>query len=103
MSDILVLIIFGWPAMLLSLGISVAGILKKWPWLLALGGLLCAPFAWNLYVSGTLSVRFFALLLPIFQFGAAWAVHAKLKILPWVLLLPLVSVSVILATLVIGQ
>jgi hypothetical protein len=34
--------------------------------MLALGGLLCAPFAW--YLSGTPGVCFLALLLPFFQF-----------------------------------
>jgi hypothetical protein len=97
----LVQIIFGWPAILLSLVASAAGILKKWPWMLVLGGLLCTPFA--LYLSGYPVVRFLALLLPFFQFGSAWAVHAKRKILAWVLLLPLVTVSTILAYVVLTQ
>jgi hypothetical protein len=101
MSSLLVQIIFGWPAIILSLVVSAAGILKKWPWMLVLGGLLCAPF--SLYLSGYPAVRFLALLLPFFQFGAAWAVHTKRTILAWVMLLPLVSVSIILATIVLSQ
>jgi hypothetical protein len=101
MSDILAMIIFGWPAIILSLAVSAAGILKKWPWMLVLGGVLCAPFSF--YLSGWPGVRFLALLLPLFQFGAAWAVHAKRKVLAWVLLLPLASVSAILAIIVLDQ
>jgi len=103
MSNILVQIIFGWPAIILSLVVSATGIMKRRPWMLALGGMLCIPFSFYLYLSGTTAVGFFALLLPLFQFGAVWAVHAKLKYLPWILMLPLVSVSVILAYVVIAQ
>ena len=101
MTDILVQIIFGWPAIILSLAVSVAGVLKNWPWMLVLGGILCTPFA--LYLSGFPAVRFLSLLLPFFQFAAAWAVHVKWKILAGVFLLPLVSVSIILATIVLTQ
>jgi hypothetical protein len=101
MSDILVQIIFGWPAIILSLAVSAVGIIKKWPWLLVLGGLVCAPFSF--YLSGYPAVRSLALLLPFFQFGAALAVHAQRKILAWVLLLPLVMVSSILAYVVLTQ
>jgi peptidoglycan/LPS O-acetylase OafA/YrhL len=101
MADILVQTIFGWPAIILSIAVSVAGILKKWSWMLVLGGVLCAPFA--VYVSGYPFFHYTTLLLPLFLFGAAWAVHAKRKVLAWALLLPLVSVSVILAIIVLSQ
>ena len=101
MSDILAMIIFGWPAIILSLAVSAAGILKKWPWMLVLGGVLCAPFTW--YLSGFTYLHFFAFLLPFFQFGAAWAVRAGRKILPWILLVPLASILIILAIMVLSQ
>jgi phosphate/sulfate permease len=101
MSTILVQIIFGWPAIILSIVVSIAGILKKWPWMLVLGGVVCAPF--TLYLSGFTYLHFFAFLLPFFQFGAAWAVHAKRMVLAWVLLLPLTLIIAILAFLVLTQ
>ena len=101
MSNILVQTIFGWPAIILSIAVSIAGILKKWPWMLVAGGLVCAPFA--LYISGYPFFHNATLLLPFFQFGAAWAVHTKRMALAWVLLLPLVSVSIILAIIVLSQ
>ena len=101
MSDILVQIIFGWPAIILAIAVSAAGILKQWPWMLVLGGVVIIPFSF--YLSGYPLVRFLAFLLPLFQFGAAWAVHVKRKMLAWVLLLPLASVSVILAIIVLSQ
>ncbi len=94
-------IIFGWPAIILSMVLSVVGVLKKWPWMLVLGGVLCVPF--TVYLFGFTYLHFFAFLLPFFQFGAAWAVHAGRKILPWILLLPLASIMFILAIIVLSQ
>ena len=99
--DLLVKIIFGWPAILSSQVLSAAGILKRKPWMVALGGILCVPFSF--YLSGFQAVRFLAFLLPLFQFGSAWALRANRKILAWILLFPLASVSIILAYIVFTQ
>jgi len=101
MFTLVVQIIFGWPAIIFSIVISVIGILKKWPWMLAAGGVVIFPFSF--YLSGFPVVRFLALLLPFFQFGAAWVVHTKRNFLAWVMLFPLASVSLILATIVLTQ
>jgi hypothetical protein len=101
MSNILVQIIFGWPVIILSLAVTVAGILKKWTWMVVLGGALCVPF--TVYLFGFTYLHYFAFLLPFFQFGAAWAVRAKRKILPWILLVPLASILIILAFIVLSQ
>jgi hypothetical protein len=100
-SSLLVQTIFGWPAIILSLTVSVIGILKRWAWMLVLGGVLCAPF--TVYLFGFTYLHFFSFLLPFFQFGAAWAVHAKRKVLAWVLLLPLILIIAILAIIVLSQ
>jgi len=99
--DLLVQIIFGWPAILSSQVLSAVGILKRKPWVVALGGLLCVPFAF--YLSGYQAVRFSAFLLPLFQFASAWALRANRKILAWILLFPLAGVSVVLAYIVLTQ
>ena len=94
-------IVFGWPMIILSMALSVAGILKKWLWMVVSGGVLCIPF--TVYLFGFTYLHYFAFLLPFFQFGAAWAVHARRKILPWILLLPLASIMIILAIIVLSQ
>jgi hypothetical protein len=99
--SVLVQIIFGWPMIIFSMIVSVAGILKKWPWMLVAGGVLCVPF--TVYLFGFTYLHFFAFLLPFFQFGAAWAVHTKRKTAAWVLLLPLVIIISILAFLVLAN
>lgn len=101
MSDILVQIVFGWPAILLSLTVSVVGILKKWPWLLVVGALLCAPFAW--YLSRYQSLCSLAILLPLFQIGAAVALWKDRKWLAWAFLAPLALAIIGLAYLVLAQ
>ena len=101
MRDILIQILFGWPAILFSLAVSATGILKNWPWMLLVGGFVIIPFSF--YLSGYPFIRYLAFLLPFFQVGAAWALRSKKKILACVLLLPLAVVSVVLATLVLTQ
>ena len=101
MSDILVQIIFGCPAIILALALSVAGILKKWPWMVAMGGVVSIPF--SLYFSGYVIFYYTPLLLPLCLSGSAWAVWAKRKFLPWILLIPLVVFSIILTVLVLTQ
>jgi hypothetical protein len=94
-------IIFGWPVVLLSLAVTVAGLWMKKPWMAVLGGALCIPFTFYLFVFTYL--RYFAFLLPLFQFGAAWAVRAGHRTLAWLLLLPLVGTLVLLAVIVLSQ
>jgi hypothetical protein len=101
MSTILMQIIFGWPAILLSIALAMIGLLKKWPWMLVASGLVCIPFAW--YLSGYPAVRSVAILLPVFQFGSAWAVLARKMKLAWLLLAPVAIVTIGLAVLVLTQ
>jgi hypothetical protein len=101
MVDILVKVFFGWPAVILSLAVSITGILKKWWWMLVLGGILSSPLAF--YLSLFPSVHYLSLSIPFFQFGGAWAVHKDRKLLAWLLLLPLVITIAVLAVIVLTQ
>lgn len=101
MSDIVVQIVFGWPAILLTLAVSVISILKKWPWMLMLGALLCSPFAW--YLSRYQSLCSLAILLPLFQVGTAIALWKDRIWLAWAFLAPLALAITGLAYLVLAQ
>jgi hypothetical protein len=72
MQDILVQIIFGWPAVITSLLVSVAGLWFKKPILLVVGGILIILF--TIYISGYWRP---AGILPLFQLGAAYALWKK--------------------------
>jgi hypothetical protein len=98
MTDILVQVIFGWPAIITSILLSIAGVWLKKSALLVAAGIVCIPFAY--YLSG---IRTPAVLLPLFQFGSAYAITHKKIGIAWLLLAPLVMIAVVLAYLVLTQ
>jgi hypothetical protein len=99
MTEALVQILFGWPAVITSILLSVAGVILKKPWLLVASGIVCIPFTY--YVSG--GFRSPAILLPVFEFGAAFAITRERKLITWLLISPLIIVAVVLAYTVLTQ
>jgi hypothetical protein len=77
MTDTLVQIIFGWPAIIATLLVSIAGLVWKRYWLLLVGALLFFPF--SLYLSGLPATRGLGLFLPVFQAGAISRPGAKIS------------------------
>ena len=99
MSDVLVQTIFGWPAIGISILLSVIGVILKKPWLLVASGIVCIPFTY--YISS--GFRSPAILLPVFEFGAAYAVVREWKWITWLFVTPLIVVAVVLAYTVLTQ
>ncbi len=99
MSDFLVQTIFGWPAIGISILLSVAGAILSKPWLLIASGIVCLPFTY--YISGGFHSP--ALLLPVFAFGAAFAVSRQWKWISWLLISPLIIAAMLLAYRVLTQ
>jgi hypothetical protein len=97
--DTLAQIIFGWPALSISILLSVVGGILKKPWLLIASGIVCLPFTF--YISA--GFRTPALLLPVFEFGAAFAILHQWKWITWLLISPLILVAVVLAYTVLTQ
>jgi hypothetical protein len=97
-----ILFLLSWPV---GLALSIAGIIYKRASWLMIGGFLTLPV--TLYIGASPIFWPWGLGLPLFQFGAAWAVHrgsirlAWLLILPftatagWVLLKPLVDIALV--------
>lgn len=83
---ILVAILFGFPAVVLSLLVSVIGVLKEKVWLVLVGAILFIPFSY--YLSGAPGSAGLPILLPGFQVGSAIAVRQKNKLWAWLLLVP---------------
>lgn len=90
MNEILVQIVFGWPFIVLSLFVSVIGIIFNRPGLVLVGALIIIPFSY--YLNGTPRFSGFALLLPLFKAGSAWAVKEESETWPWVLFMPTFAV-----------
>ena len=98
MSDIWVPIVFGWPAVITSILLSIAGVWLKRPALLIAAGVVCIPFTY--FLSG---YRTSAVILPLFQFGSAYAITRQKNLLAWLLDVPLVVVAALLAYVVLTQ
>ena len=99
MFDFLVILLFGWPAVITSVLLSVAGLFLKKPLLLMAAGIICVPFTY--YISG--GFRSPALVLPLFQFGSAYLISSQKILAAWTMLLPLVMISAVLAYVVLTQ
>ena len=98
MSAILMQIVFGWPAILLSLGLALAGILfKKWN-LTLVGAILFLLPGWSVGQYFSLS-----LLLPLLMFGSAYAIYKGKIYLAFLLILPILIVIARLGYLVLTQ
>jgi len=97
-TDILIQIIFGWPAIITSILLSVAGVQLRKPALLVAAGIVCLPFTY--YLSG---FRTPAAILPLFQFGSAYAIARRQTLLAWLLILPIIVIAAVLAYAVLTQ
>ena len=91
MNGVWVVLIFGFPAVFVSLLVSVIGILKEKYWLVIIGALLFLPFSY--YLNGATRNSGWPYLLPLLQIGSAAAVREKNKLWAWLLLLPAFLVS----------
>jgi hypothetical protein len=99
MSETLIQAIFGWPAIGISILLSVVGVILQKPWLLIASGIVCLPFTY--YISA--GFRSPAILLPVFEFVAAFTVARQWKLITWLLISPLILVSILLAYAVLTQ
>jgi len=99
MNGALVILVFGFPAVFVSLLVSVIGVLKEKYWLVIIGAVLFLPFSY--YLNGASGNQGFALLLPLFQMISAAAVREKNKLWAWLSLAPsfLISLWVVIVVL----
>ncbi len=94
--------VFGWPAVVVSMGLAAAGIGLRKPVLLVVSAVLVAPL--SLYLSG--AAGWFALtgpVIPLSLFASAYAVKRDLSWLAWCSLAPFAGVAVWLAVIVISE
>jgi hypothetical protein len=101
MQDTLVQIIFGWPFIITSLLLAVAGMLTKRPALLVAGAVFYIPPAWAL--RGYPVLRWAAILLPVLILCASLYVKKGKIAFAWILLSMPILVSIFLALLVVSQ
>lgn len=99
LSDLLIQMIFGWPMIVVSILLSIAGAGRKKPAFLVAAGVIGIPFAAYFTAASQLP----GLLLPAFQMGAAYSVKRQKDLLAWLLIAPMIFVAVWLAYAVLSQ
>jgi hypothetical protein len=99
--DTFVQFVFGWPAIIVTLLLSTAGLIWKRFWLMLIAAVVLGPV--SLYISEYPAVHGLGLLLPVCLIGSAFAVRAHRILLGWLLTLPVYLASAWLAILVFSQ
>jgi len=94
-------IVFGWPAILLSIALSAIGIVRKRPKWLVVAAILALPF--SIYLVGSPAFRWFGLAIPLLLAGAGYSIFKNHSGVAWFLLAPFVGVSGWLAIVVMSE
>ena len=99
MTEIFIQIIFGWPAIITAILLSIIGVVLKRPVMLVIAGVVSLPFTY--YISNGL--RNPAVSLPLFQFASAFAISRQRNVLAWLMISPLIVIATMLAYAVLTQ
>ena len=94
-------LLFGWPAILSSLALSVTGIVRDKPKWLVAAAVLLIPI--SLYLAATPRFRWIALGFPILIIGASIAIRRSHVWLAWTLIAPVLGFFGWLAILVLNE
>ncbi len=94
MLDFLLSLLAGWPAIIVTLLLALAGLLKNNYRLLLGAAIQAVPFSW--FLSGFPLLRSPIFLTPALIFGAAWAMRHGREMLAWILAVPFFLVVVLL-------
>ncbi len=94
-------ILFGWPAIMVALGLSVMGIVRRRARWLVVAAVVTLPF--SLYLSGSPAFGWLGLSIPLLLPAASIATYHHHTKLAWFLLAPFVGVSGWLAIAVMSQ
>ncbi|MFN8410815.1 MAG: hypothetical protein U0Z26_00350 [Anaerolineales bacterium] len=86
MIDFLVVVFFGWPAILITVILTVIGLLRSDYRFLVAAAILAFPFSW--FLSGFPMVRSLIFLLPLLPFGSAYLMYRGREMLAWLVAVP---------------
>lgn len=94
-------IVFGWPAILLAIVLSVLGIIKRRQALLIASAIVATPFSF--YLGGSPRIAWMGLMIPVLLIGAGIAVRFQKVRMAWLLLVPVLAVVSWVAALVLSE
>jgi hypothetical protein len=100
--EIFIILILGWPAMIASLLIWLAGLIKKKFNLVIIAGIVILPFAF-FYIGGYIGSHWLGLLFTLGHFASAFSLYRSRIWLAWLFLLPYVVWMSMLAYAVLSQ
>jgi hypothetical protein len=84
--SVLAQLLFGWPAILVTITLAIIGLLRNNYRYLVGAAILAFPFCW--FLSGFPSIRSPAFLLPLFLFGSGYAIYRGREMLAWIFAIP---------------
>jgi hypothetical protein len=79
-------LLFGWPAILVTVILAIIGLIRNNYRYLVAAAILAFPFAW--FLSGFPLIRSPVFLLPLFLFGSAYLMYREREMLAWILAIP---------------
>ena len=86
MFNFLLLLLVGWPAIIVTVILAVIGLLKRDYRFLVWGAVLAFPFSW--YISGFPLIQTPAFLLPLLLFLSGFAMNRGREMIAWLLAIP---------------
>ena len=101
MLNFLLILLVGWPAIVVTLILAVIGLIRN-NYLFLLGAAILAfPFSW--YLSGFPSISSPAFLLPLFLFGSSFLMFRGRQMLAWLIAVPYFLTILLLFYVVLAQ
>ena len=86
MIDFLVVITFGWPAIVVTIILAIIGLVRSDYRFLVAAAILAVPFSW--FLSGFPLVRSPVFILPVLLLGSAFAMYRDRQMIAWLLVIP---------------
>ena len=86
MLDFILIILVGWPAIVVTIILAIIGLLRRDYRFLVAAAILAFPFSW--YLSGFPLIRSPAFLLPLLLFTSGFAMNRGREMISWILAVP---------------
>ena len=83
MLDFLLILLVGWPAIVLTVILAVIGLLRQDYRFLVWAAILAFPFSW--YLAGFPAIRSPMFLTPLLIFSSAWAMRYDKQMISWIM------------------
>lgn len=101
MLDILLSLLVGWPAIIVTVILASIGLIRNNYRFLVAAAILAFPFSW--YLSGFPVIRSPVFLLPLLVFGSGYAIYREREMLAWLLAVPFFLAILLLFYVILAQ